>query len=123
MGWISLGRITVANSGTPVQVTSLLPAGQYNTDGKPKVNYAPAEAIMIQAASTNTGKVYVGLSGFTKSSTAVGQKLATLAVPTANTIPAVTVSIPGCPAAINASEYWLDVDNNGEGADVSILVP
>ena len=122
MGWISLGRIIVSNSGTPVQVTSLLPTTSYNIDGKPRVNYAPAEAIMFQAADTNTGKSYIGLSGFSKTSTGVGQKLATLGIPTNNTIPSVTIALPGTPGAINAAEYWVDVAVNGEGVDVSILV-
>ena len=122
MGWLSLGRIVVANSGTPVQATSLLPTTSYNVDGKPKLQYAPAEAIMFQAADTNTGKAYIGLSGFNKNSTAVNLKLATLGIPTNNTIPSVTIALPGTPGAINAAEYFIDVGVNGEGVDVSILV-
>lgn len=126
MGWLSLGRITVATSGTPVQASSLLAAAtatsNYNTDGKPRQNYAPAEAIMFQAADTNTGKSYIGLAGFTKNSTAAGGKLATLGIPTNNTIPSVTIALPGTPGAINAAEYWIDVGVNGEAVDVSILV-
>lgn len=126
MGWLSLGRITVATAGTVVRATNNLPktsaTSSYNTDGLPRFEYAPAEAIMFQAADTNVGKSYIGLTGFTSASTAAKGKLATLGIPTNNTIPAVTISLPGTPGAINAAEYFIDVGSNGDAVDVSILV-
>ncbi len=100
----SLGKVTVTSGGTPVQITATKTACQ---------------AISIQALSTNTGKIYVGLSNINKT-TSVGV-LGVLAVPTANLIPSFNAYQPQV-AGLNADAFWIDADVNGEGVIVAITV-
>ena len=97
----SLGKITVTTAGTPVQINS---------------TNIPCQAISIQALSSNAGKVYVGLSGMSKT-TLIGN-LAVLAVPSGAIIPSFSASVDSA-NGLNVSQYWIDVDNSGEGVLVA----
>lgn len=106
-----IGKILVPLNGTPVQVTSLQP--------RPADNY-PCHGVLIQALPSNSGKVYIGKSTLNKNTLA--DCFAVLAVPTTNQIPSFTAALTLAPNAINLTEIWIDVDVNGEGALVSVLV-
>ena len=104
MAWTGLGTITVSSPGTKVALSS--------TDLR-------CEAILVQALSnpshTNTGRVYI----YDRS----GNRLATLAVPTTNTIPSASATIPTAPGGLNARDYSIDADNAGDGVDASYIRP
>ncbi len=98
-----LGKVTVTTAGTPVRVTS---------------TRTGAQAILVQAVSTNTGKIYVGNSSLNKS-TLAGVYFVIPAA-SASDIPSFEFSIPLSPAGLNAADIYLDADNNGEAAIVTI---
>lgn len=104
MAWTGLGTITVSSPGTKAPLSS--------TDVR-------CEAILVQALSnashTNTGRVYV----FDRS----GNRIATLAVPTVNTIPSASATIPTAPGGLNAKDYSIDADNASDGVDASYIRP
>lgn len=114
-----LGPVRVAIPGTPVSVTATVAT----VDAGGIVNN-PARftchAVLFQALPANTGKVYVGLAGLNK--TTLAGVAAVLAVPTANAIPAFSVSLTLAPAGVDLSDLYLDADVATEGALVSILV-
>lgn len=105
-----LGVFTVSTPGTPVQITT---------------TFTPrCQSILIQAlfsaapqsgAHKNSGSVYILDRNKVR--------VATLGTPTANTIPSFSATIPNAQAALNATHYWIDADNSGDGVDVSILTP
>jgi hypothetical protein len=104
MAWTGLGIITVITPGVHVSLSA--------TDVR-------CEAILIQALSnathTNSGRVYV----FDRS----GNRIATLAVPTTNTIPSASATIPSAPGGLNTHDYSIDADNAGDGVDASYIRP
>lgn len=106
---LGLGTVTITTPGTPVRVTV--------NQSDPVANLA-CQSILIQALSnashTNTGRLYVLDEQLTR--------VATLAVPTANTIPSFSATITVGPNALSAQRYYLDADNATDGADVSILI-
>lgn len=100
----ALGVITVAVPGTPVVIDT---AARNN-----------CQSILLQALSnashTNTGRVYVYVNGV---------RVATLAVPTTNTIPSFSVTIPDAPGGLTTLDYAIDADNAGDGVDASFARP
>ncbi|HKT90080.1 MAG TPA: hypothetical protein VJQ59_16665 [Candidatus Sulfotelmatobacter sp.] len=112
MAWHSLGAITVTLPGTRVRLT----ANQIDPNKR-----IGAEALLVQAISNpihvNTGRVYVydNLSS--------SAPLATLAVPTINSIPSASATTPGAPGALNVADYYIDADNAGDGVNPSYLTP
>ena len=104
MAWTGLGSVTVPTPGTKVALSA--------TDVR-------CEALLVQALSnashTNTGRVYV----YDRS----GTRIATLAVPTANSIPSASATIPSAPGGLNARDYSIDCDNAGDGVDASYIRP
>lgn len=104
MAWTGLGTITITTPGTKVPLTS---------------SETRCEAILVQALSnashTNTGRVYL----YDRN----GNRVATLAVPTANTIPSASATIPAAPGGLNAKDYSIDADNATDGVDASYIRP
>jgi hypothetical protein len=100
----TLGKITVSVPGTPVAIDL---SGRNN-----------CQSILLQALSnglhTNTGRVYVLVKGV---------RVATLAVPTANTIPSFSVTVPDAPGGLTTLDYSIDADNAGDGVDASYARP
>lgn len=109
-----LGPVTVAAAGTPVQAISVLPAADRLRQKDPNVH-----GVMVQALSTNGGKIYVGTKGLDK--TTLANVIAVLGVPTDTVIPAFSAALTIAPNAIDLSDIYLDADTNDEGALVSIL--
>ena len=104
MAWTSLGPITVVTPGTLVPLT---------------LTRTRCEAILLQALSngshTNTGRVYIY--------DRTGNRMATLAVPTANSIPSASATIPAAPGGLDCADYSIDADNATDGVDVSYIRP
>lgn len=107
---IGLGVISVPTPGTLVPVMS---PGQ-------KVR---SQSLLVQALAntthTNTGNVYV----YSANSGSATVRVATLAIPTANTVPSFSVTIPNAPGGLEISNFYLDADIAGDGADVSYVGP
>ena len=106
----ALGKIT-PTPGTPIQVTSLIAGAQASE---------PCHGVMIQARKGNVGVAYVGNSVMNRA--AETGIFAQLAIPTANTIPSFTAALTLAPNAINLADLWIDVDSNGDGVIVSVLI-
>ena len=87
----ALGTITVPTPGTPVGVSASV------------VN---CQSLLFQALSnathTNTGNVFILTWNETRTQKV---RVATLAVPTANTIPSFTVTVPDAPGGLNPNDY------------------
>ena len=114
MAWHSLGKITVTASGTPVRITS--------NESSPSTRY-PTQTIMIQQLPANTGIIYVCDRANADISTLTGV-VAQIPIPTlsggvAAVLPYATITIPTSAAPLNAAEYYVDADQNGEGCLVS----
>lgn len=105
-----LGPIIIAAPGARLRIT--------NNQADP-ARALNCEAILAQALSnpahTNAGRVYVY--------DRLGVRLATLAVPTANTIPSFSATVPGTPGGLNAADFYIDADIAGDGVDASYLRP
>ena len=113
MAWKSLGAVIVAVPGVRQRLTAnqAAPAARVG-----------CEALLIQAISTgkqivNAGRVYV------YDVQLGGAPMAVLAIPTANTIPSASATIPAAPGGLNMADYWLDADSPGDGAYVSYIRP
>lgn len=104
-----LGKTTVTTPGTPVQVS--VPS---------VINPPSCHACIIEALFGNTGKVYVGTSGLTKSTLA--DVLVVLPIPTSNLIPTFSISIVSGANALHLRDLWIDADVAGEGVIVSAVV-
>ena len=107
----SLGRLQIT-AGTPLRVT--------NNEPTPTDRYQ-CHAIMIEAWPTNAGKVWIFDREAGNKTTGEGV-VAILAPPATNIFPTFTVGFSGFANPIDASLYWVDVDNTGEGVVISALV-
>lgn len=100
----ALGIITVITPGTQVPIDN---ASRNN-----------CQSILLQALSnashTNTGRIYI----FSR-----GVRVATLAIPSINTIPSYSVTIPDAPGGLTTLDYTIDADNAGDGVDASFARP
>ncbi len=111
MANFSFGRIVVPLAGTPVQLTSNLTN---------PTQYKLVHALLIQPHPLNTGRVYIGIGpNFTKSG--AGQ-IAWLAVPGTNVSPAFSETVSYAPNAVETTEIYIDVDNNGDSVIASGIV-
>ena len=99
----SLGRITITTGGTPHRCTE--------NETTPTKHY-PCQSLLFEQWPGNTGKIYVGTESMVKA-TGVGV-IAILAIPTDNVLPSFSASIPSAPAALNAVNYWVDAEVDGE---------
>ena len=109
MAQIALGQITVSSPGTKVAI-----------DTSTRNN---CQSILLQALSnaghTNTGRVYI----YATNSSGTATRVATLAVPSTNTIPSFSVTIPDAPGGLTTLAYSIDADNSGDGVDASYARP
>lgn len=106
----SLGKVTVTTGGTPVRATvnESVPAAR-----------VPAQSFLVEANPANTGKIYVGALGMSR--TTLAGVHGVVGIPTATgTIPSYTASIPLAPAGFNMADFYIDADVNGESALVSL---
>jgi hypothetical protein len=115
--FFATGKVTVVTSGTPVQIGALpaVVAGPLGVGGLSTVH-----AFVVQALSSNAGKIYIGLVGMSKATLA--GVLVVLPVPTANLIPTFSVSLTEAANALSLNDLWFDADNSGEGVTISGVV-
>lgn len=109
---ITIGKFTVT-PGTPVRLTSQL-------TNQPATEKFGCHGVLVQALFNNTGKIYVGDRTLNKA--AMTGIHATLAIPTANTIPSFTAALTAAPNAVNLADLYVDGDVQGEGVTVSVLI-
>jgi hypothetical protein len=110
------GKVLVPVAGTPVRApVPLVVSGPLLDAGLTTVH-----AFIIQALSTNTGKIYIGLSTLNKATLA--GILIVLPVPTANLIPTFSASLTAGANALSLTDLWIDADNSGEGVTISGVV-
>lgn len=112
---VSCGKTVVVNSGIPVPV--VIPP---KVAGPGSPGLSTVHAFMIEALSSNIGKVYVGTSDLNKGTLA--GVLVVLPVPTANFLPTFSVSVTSAANALSLSDLWIDADNAGEGVLISVVV-
>lgn len=106
----SLGKITT-NAGVSARFTA--------NESTPAANLG-AHSYLIQALSSNTGKVYIGTSN-PVDRTNLTNVIAVLPPPTANIFPSFSATITYAPAGFNLAERYIDVDQNGEGVLISYI--
>lgn len=111
---LALGLVTVPVAGTPVALSTVLPAPTV-TDANQN-----AHAVIFQAKPGNTGKIYIGTSVMNK--TTLAGVVLILAVPTNNVIPSGSLSVAFGANAICLADFYLDADTGGEGAIVSAII-
>src|SRR5262245_54553520 len=107
----SLGSVVIATPGTPARVT--------NNQSVP-THRLPAHSFLIEALSTNVGKVYIGTSNMNKT-TLLGV-CAILAIPTTNILPSFSATVAFSASAFNLADYFIDTDNTNDGALISYIV-
>ena len=107
--FVSFGSVIIPVGGIPVRV--VVP---------PTMNPPSCHALIIQTLRSNTGKIYIGLSGMQR--TTLAQTLAVLPIPTDNLLPTFSIALTVAANAINVADLWLDADVNGEGVLISALV-
>jgi hypothetical protein len=110
------GKLLVASSGTPINV----PVPNFSWAGPATPVLTTVHAFMIQALSSNAGKIYIGVAGMSKASLA--GVLVVLPVPTVNLIPTWSVSVTEGANALSLSDLWIDADNSGEGVTISGVI-
>lgn len=114
-----LGKVSVPVPGSPVRVSTSVPL----EDPHGLVNDPTAfkcHAVLFQAWHENQGKVYIGRSTMNKAN---GDNCAAvLAIPSEGSIPVFSVSLTLSPAGVELSDLYMDADQAGEGALVSLLV-
>lgn len=107
----ALGRITT-NAGVPARLTANEP-----DPARPKL----CHSYLVEALPTNTGRVYI-LASALGSGALMNDVIAWLAAPTATSSPSYSATISSAPNGLDVSQRWLDVQNNGDGVIVSILI-
>lgn len=112
---IGCGKTTVPTPGTPVPVA-------YPSDvaGPANPGETTVHAILLQALSTNTGKVYIGTTGMLK--TPLTKCLVVLPVPTANLLPTFSIAVTAAANALGLSDLVIDADQANDGVLLSVVI-
>ena len=104
--FVSLGKIAVTTAGVPQQVVLVT---------------TNCNVAYFQALSTNTGKIYIGLSGLVKATLA--NVLRVLVPPPTTPLTLDSWNPQGITQApIDLSTIFLDADTSGQGLVISYLV-
>ncbi len=106
------GYVTVPTPGTPVNAALNVP--QYLT--KPVI----CHGYLFQAKAGNSGKVYLGLRGFNKT-TGAGMFHVLLA-PTDTSLPSFSAALTIAPNGLCLSEVFVDADETDDGVLITYLV-
>lgn len=109
--------VVISTSGTPVRATS--------SQSDPAKRLV-CHTLFIQQHAANLGKIYL-LDRVTGNFTTGVGVLATLPAPTLSAgiaviLPWVAYTIPYAPGGGNAADFYLDADNSGDKATVSVIV-
>lgn len=118
--------VAVTVAGTPVRVTSS------QTDPTRRL---VCHTLFVQQHAANTGKIYLmstynpdgNIDASALNKTTGNGVLATLPAPTLSNgvaiiLPWVAYTIPYAPGGGNAADYYIDADNSGDKATVSVIV-
>ena len=110
---LALGSVAVVTPGTPVQVTKNLTNPTFRSG---------CQAILFQVLKGNVGVVYVGKKGMVRA-TGVGVQLQLPAPISSVTGPFTSgsIGIPLAAAGLDASSYFVDADNGGDGVLVTLV--
>lgn len=109
MANLSLGKIT-ATAGAPVRITTNQTSASASL---------PVHSYLIEALSTNTGKVYIGNS--TLNRTTLAGVYAILPPATTSVYPSFSSAVSYAPSIFNAADIWIDVDTSTEGVLASVV--
>lgn len=109
----AIGKLAVPLPGTPVRATSkeLDPAKVFLCHG-----------VLFQALTTNTGRVYIGVTGMNKSSPGMDGVLAVLAVPTVTLLPTFSVALTISPNGLRLQDLYLDTEQPNDGVLCTVLI-
>jgi hypothetical protein len=75
---------------------------------------------MVEALSTNTGKIYIGKSN-PVDRTNLTNVIAIIPPPTANIFPSFSATVTYSVASFNMAEVWIDAETSGEGVLISTI--
>jgi len=112
----SLGTVIVASAGIPVRATS------NQTDSTKRF---PANSVLIEALSTNSGDIYVGVAGMNAGFIWVAGLNGIVAVippPTASVYGSFSASDQRALVGLNLADLWIDAEVDGEGVVISGLI-
>jgi hypothetical protein len=109
--WRSLGKVTITTSGILVRAT--------NNETNP-TERLPCQSILFEQWPGNTGRIYICDRQTADKNTGTGV-LAILMPPSTTGLPSAGVGVPSAPAALNAADFWLDAEVNGEGVLISVV--
>lgn len=118
MSFKSIGPyVQIAAAGTPVRCT---------VNRSDPTQRVVCHTLFIQSHAANAGKLYLLDRATGNKTTGLGV-VATIPAPTlsggvAVILPWVAYTIPYAPGGGNAADYYLDADNSGDQATVSIIV-
>ncbi len=117
--FVAIGKVAVPVAGTPVSILSRLSTAHLR-----KINattqLAPAFGIALQTWYLNSGKIWIGDSDLSKS-TQDGLAHVLLA-PSATFAGSWSMALPVAQNALSLAGVYLDADNAGEFALLSLLV-
>jgi hypothetical protein len=128
-----LGLITVAASGTPVGLMSLVDSSSYNAPetatSTHTAEYASAQACdiiitptkSIAPVTANTGAIYLLLVG-TGSNNKTDSGVIVLTIATSSGPVHLSTVISRLQAKFDAYQMYLDADNSGDGALVTLVI-
>lgn len=119
--WVPVGLLTITAPGTPIQLSSVF----NNTDvwpGPATDTTCRVHGVMVQSnpRGVNAGRMYLGVEGMVKASLA--NTLHVLPLLSNNVPYTVTASLTLAAAAIALNDLYLDGDQAGDTALVSVLV-
>ena len=109
----SLGKVTITSGAIPVVATT--------NETDPTKRYG-CQTMFFQQIQTNTGKLYICDRSTASRTTGVGV-LAVIPAPTlsggvASILPYAAFTVPSAAAALNAVEFWVAADNDGEACQI-----
>jgi hypothetical protein len=115
-----VGKIVVPVAGTPVQVSATAEYQAALVAAGLSGQFKAVQAILFQSWKGNGGQVYIGTAAMNKTTGAgVG---CVLVIPSVTSIPSFGAANQAMLAGIDVSALYIDVDTNGEGVLVTLLV-
>jgi hypothetical protein len=106
----SFGKL-LPTPGTPLRATSNL---------APPSDRMSVHGVLIQALPTNTGRVYIGKSTLLRATFV--DCYAILPAPAGAALPSFSTALTLAPNAVNVADFWVDVDQPGDGVIVTALI-
>lgn len=108
---LCLGVFRNVTPGTLIRLTR----GQPNPAEKFAIH-----GILVQACKANVGRTYIGGPALDRATEA--DVIATLAIPTANSIPSFAAALTLSPNGLNLADYYFDADTAQDGVKVTVII-